>query len=380
MISAMFVSLYSRCCDPSARIEKNRTLHRMAEMGVSITVLVVGILIDLHGISGFPLCGFIVTGVGGMWVVGNVIVIAIQYTSCQNPISKKKRVLTRKNKLRTDRTQKRGTNSANDSSPPGDSTPNRRSVSRPAVRDGRKALTPRNSENDEDSSTGLTEGDNAEDEGALSTTNQGETTDECSQVESEEKDSVPQINDFMAITLDNNSLGLWLRIKEAKIEIVNTLMNWRLRSKISAEYTEKLAKKIEADFDRIIDIPLGQQEKYQLVCRMVCAYQVFLGMGACETIEYCFVFVKSTFGMALQVLVHTKLGDYFLHRPLEVQGQTTPTAKWQIELQALMKILVDKMREKGAPTKDELKRLHFLKKALSKDGKSDLEDSFWLLK
>ncbi len=464
----MFVSLYSRC-DSNSCIAKNLTPLRIVETGVSITVLVVGILITLQ--AGYPLGGYIVMGVGGAWVVGNVIIVAIQYTagSVTIPTSKQKKgsstesePLSTQNKTSSSRVTQGQAGKSNKSTV---TSTRSTSVNKSARDSGGEDLAaqkarviemrddaqkmvlhvwPSTMPTDERHYTSINKGLDGQIEnleaieteearkgrealeartdamrdylfgpltgkGTDSTSNRRGTATAGGRVESEGEEEDDELSvdsqeetEQVNLNQEDPSLvkALVEKIQEAKTSIEKTLRGWLykgyklpknapvcnllnwLQAVKNDQYTETLTQKICADFDRIMRMPLTIQEKHDLFEKMFATYQFSLGLDyGCAPCKYAFERVYSNFNMALQVLVHTQLGDYFLYRPLEVQGQTTLAPKWQIELQALVRSLVDKMRQgKEAPNKKELDRLQQLKKELTLvAGINAVDDSNWLL-
>ncbi len=361
----MFIGIYSSCCPPQQCVEKNKTLLRMAETGVSITVLVIGILIDLHAMPGSQICGYIVTIAGGVWSVGNVIVIAIS-TSRQTPTATKKKMLPTEKELRSNKGRHQKTNPKNNSLPGGSTRTS--GVSRP----NKDSSTQRNASiNDEDPVGSLggstqartlsgprvdssTQGsDSSEDEDSVgSTSNRGGAAGGGNPVESEEEegtttqvDSPKKPEEFglpEGECIGNLQLGE--RINRAKTLFEGTFNSW-VRSGYfhrgaqvgpKSEGDAKMLKQaVLRDFDCVLHMPsLTVQERYDRLREMFfLTDEVFFGFdltsvtsGLISRYNHPIVLiprVASTFNVALQVLVHSQLGDYFLCRPLKMP--TAPT-------------------------------------------------------
>ncbi len=324
MILAVFVSLYSKCCSPSACIEKNKTLLRMAETGVSITVLVIGILIDLHAMPGSQICGYIVTIAGGVWSVGNVIVIAIS-TSRQTPTATKKKMLPTEKELRSNKGRHQKTSPKNNSLPGGSTQA--RTLSRPS----KDSLN----EGDESKSSGMSEEGGDDEDSVESTSNRGGAAGGSNQVASERGEDSEEVDS------DEGSKGgglpeekctskahLASMIRKAK-NLFETDFAEEWLPRIPGDAANQIKTQVLEDFDSVLEMPkLTVQQRYDRLREMYAAVPTVFGIVKNSHSSYPVLSIKSfvsTFNMALHVLVHSQLGDYCLLRPLKIASCPIPT-------------------------------------------------------
>ncbi len=335
----MFVSICSRCSGPSPYLEKNKTALCISEMGGAITVLVIGILFNLEGVGGFQLSGCIVMGIGGAWIVGNLILFAIQSTSSPSLLKKKQKFRfqrkTEARKVTAPQKKRKKTAQA------------RLRMRSPLQSSSVEEPGPKG---DRDSSTGRD----------FAAKLQGSPNHEAVPLTR----SLPQrVEEY-----PGEMLTVHIKNVMASIEEIMT-------SKVKAEHASRVKAKLLADFDRVRHLHTTNQKKYALT--------VILNFGLVNALNPYFdtpstypivrIAERSNFQMALHVLVHSRLGDYFLYRQIEKD----PISK-EASLQNCVRALVETMRRGEVPSGQELTRLAALKEALIVNT-NPMDAPFWLL-
>ncbi len=350
----MFIGIYSSCCPPQPCIEKNKTLLRMAETGVSITVLVIGILIDLHAMPGSQICGYIVTIVGGVWAVGNVIIIAISTSRQTSTATKKKMPTAAENKPRLNKRHPEKIRSRNNSPP----------------------------------TTQVDSPKELEEEGNGGRSNR--TASIQRKTSSEESDEEDEITSERAKKIVGDNFNLTLSNCKKSVDL--TISYWLEKNPSCSAHGALLQEKVHADFDNL----RGDCKTIQVCYDMLLGFEYAMGVkfdspSPFPVVKMCPNDGDYDFSMALHVLTHSRLGDYFLNRPIQkpmVSQFTTQSEyeekkkKWDIrvQLQAKVKSLVKEMRKGEIPTSEDHKALDELKESLEKlAGQLPEETSRWLL-